>query len=363
ARRRYRTHNAARKFVVQSLFEALAAHHPDGVDADVAREQLADHPDVREALMWMWPVLTPAQLLHDLYGSRALLRAAGPKLGADELASLHRPWEEGKDASAVVWTVDDVPVLDEAMERLGPKPRNRRGASADDARTYGHIVVDEAQDLSPMQLRMLTRRSLNGSMTIVGDIAQSTGAWAHGDWTEILDHLPDRREPRRAELTVGYRIPAPVMDDAAKVLALAAPDLQPPVAVRSEGDPPEYVPVDEPAKLHFRVVDQAVRESEQPGVGNVAVVAPRSRYREVVEAFEANGVTVGSAPRDGLDHPITVVPVNLVKGLEVDVAVVVEPGDILDEEPQGFRSLYVAMTRATKRLALVHARPLPDVLG
>ncbi|MEM9566274.1 MAG: UvrD-helicase domain-containing protein, partial [Actinomycetota bacterium] len=212
ARRRYRTHNAARKFVVQSLFEALAAHHPDGVDADVAREQLADHPDVREALMWMWPVLTPAQLLHDLYGSRSLLRAAGPKLGDDELASLYRPWEEGKDASAVVWTVADVPVLDEAMERLGPKPRNRRNGATDDARTYGHIVVDEAQDLSPMQLRMLTRRSLNGSMTIVGDIAQSTGAWAHGDWDEILEHLPDRREPRRAELTVGYRIPAPVMD-------------------------------------------------------------------------------------------------------------------------------------------------------
>ena len=104
-------------------------------------------------------------------------------------------------------------------------------------------------------------------------------------------------------------------------------------------------------------------ESERPGVGNVAVVAPRSRYHELVEAFEAAGVTIGSAPRDGLDHPITAVPINLVKGLEVDVAVVVEPADIVDEEPQGHRSLYVAMTRATKRLALVHAKALPDVLG
>jgi DNA helicase IV len=82
----------------------------------------------------------------------------------------------------------------------------------------------------------------------------------------------------------------------------------------------------------------------------------------MVEAFEEAGVTIGSAPRDGLDHTITAVPVNLVKGLEVDVAVVVEPSDIVDEEPQGYRSLYVAMTRATKRLALVHARPLPDIL-
>ena len=285
ARRRYRTHNAARKFVVQSFFETLAAHHPDGVDADVAREQLADHPDVREALMWMWPVLTPSQLLHDLLGSRALLRAAGPKLTDAELDSLYRPWQEGKDASAVVWTVDDVPVLDEAMERLGPKPRNRvrtNGATAerivdpakDAARTYGHIVVDEAQDLSPMQLRMLTRRSLNGSMTIVGDIAQSTGAWAHGDWSEILEHLPDRREPRRAELTVGYRIPAPVMDEAARVLAVAAPDLRPPVAVRSEGEPPEYLAVAQPDGLYERVVERAVEAASESGVGNVAVVAP-----------------------------------------------------------------------------------------
>ncbi len=362
ARRRYRTHNAARKFVVQALFEALAAHHPDGISPDTARDQLADLPAVREALLWMWPVLTPAQLLHDLYGSRALLAAAGPALSVDEREALFRPWAEGKDASLVVWSVDDVPVLDEAMERLGPKPRNRKGGGRDEARTYGHIVVDEAQDLSPMQLRMLTRRSLNGSMTIVGDIAQSTGAWAHGDWQEILDHLPDRREPRRAELTVGYRIPGPVMDEAAKVLAIAAPDLRPPVAVRAEGDPPTIVTAESPEGLHERVVAQAVEESSQPGIGNVAIVAPRSRYQQVIEAFEQSGVTVGSAPRDGLDHPITVVPVNLVKGLEVDVAIVVEPADILDEEPQGHRSLYVAMTRATKRLALVNARPLPDVL-
>jgi DNA helicase IV len=363
ARRRYRTHNGARRFVVQSLFEALAAHHPDGVDPDVAREQLADHPEVRAALMWMWPVLTPAQLLHDLYGSRALLAAAGPKLSTEEREALYRPWQDGKDASGVVWTVDDVPVLDEAGEVLGALPRRRNRPRPDDTRTYGHIVVDEAQDLSPLQLRMLTRRSLNGSMTIVGDIAQSTGAWAHNDWSEILEHLPARREPRRAELTVGYRIPRPVMDLAARVLGVAAPDLRPPVAVRSDGDAPHLVPVDGGRDdLLTRVVALAAEEAARPGVGNVAVVAPRSYYRDLVDAFERAEVDIGSAPRDGLDHPITAVPVNLVKGLEVDVAVVVEPAAIVDEEPQGYRSLYVAMTRATKRLALASARPLPEVL-
>jgi DNA helicase IV len=224
-------------------------------------------------------------------------------------------------------------------------------------------VVDEAQDLSPMQLRMLTRRSLNGSMTIVGDIAQSTGAWAHGDWQEILDHLPERREPRRSELTVGYRIPGPAMDLAAKVLTKAAPDLNPPVAVRSEGDPPriESVPADQ--ELIDRLIVLATEEAAGDGIGNVAVITPRSLFDSVMAGFEAAGVPIGNASRDGLDNQITAVPVNLVKGLEVDVSVVLEPALMLSEEPQGYRSLYVAMTRATKRLAIVHAKPLPDVLG
>ncbi len=360
ARRRYRTHNAARRFVVQSLFEALAANHPDGVEVEVAREQLTDAPEVREALGWMWPVLTPAQLLHDLYGSQALIRSAARALTEEERAALHRPWSEDMDASAVVWTVDDVPVLDEARELLGPRPKRKND---DNVRTYGHIVVDEAQDLSPMQLRMLTRRSLNGSMTIVGDIAQSTGAWPHQDWEEILEHLPDRREPRRAELTVGYRIPGPAMELAAKALTRAAPDLKPPVAVRSDGDPPRFLAVADRRDLIDRVVELVRAEADHPGIGNVAVVCPQSLYREVVAGFEGAGVPIGSAPRDGLDHQITTVPINLVKGLEVDVAVVVEPSLIVEEEPQGYRSLYVALTRATKRLALVHAKPLPDVIA
>ena len=359
-RRRYRTHNAARKFVVQSLYEALVAHHPDEVTIEAVTDQLGPTPEVREALAWMWPALTPAQLLHDLYGSAALVRSAGTKLDDDERAALHRPWVEEMDAAAVVWTVDDVPVLDEAFELLGPRSKKQ----ADDAvRTYGHIVVDEAQDLSPMQLRMLTRRSLNGSMTIVGDIAQSTGAWAHGDWQEILDHLPERREPRRSELTVGYRIPGPAMDLAAKVLVKAAPDLRPPVAVRTEGDAPLFVDVGDPANRLAKLIEQVSAEAAGSGIGNVAVICPQSVYEEVVAGFEAVGIAIGRAPKDGLDHQITAVPVNLVKGLEVDVAVVVEPSLIVAEEPQGYRSLYVAMTRATKRLVLVHAQRLPDVLA
>jgi DNA helicase IV len=361
ARRRYRTHNAARRFVVSSLFQALAESHPEQLPVDAVREQLSDHPDVRAALMWMWPVLTPAQLLHDLYGSEALIRSAGgARLSEAETASLYRPWREAMDAGRVVWTVDDVPVLDEARELLGPRPKHK---TDDDFRTFGHLVVDEAQDLSPMQLRMLSRRSLNGSMTIVGDIAQSTGAWAHGDWHEILEHLPDRRPPRTAELTVGYRIPGPSMELAARILVEAAPGLAPPTSVRQDGEQPQFVTAGPPGTLPATVVDVVVAEVDLGGAGNIAVITPQSLYQPVVDAFDAAGVAVGRAPRDGLDRQITVVPVNLVKGLEVDASVVVEPALILDEEPQGARSLYVASTRATKRLIMVHARPLPAILG
>ena len=359
ARRRYRTHNAARRFVVSALFEALAESHPDGMGLETLRGQLDGNPEIREALAWMWPTLSPAQLLHDLYGSQTLIDSAARNFSADERASLYRPWQEELDATRVIWTVDDVPVLDEAREVLGPVSK-RRGN--DEFRTYGHLVVDEAQDLSPMQLRMLTRRSLNGSMTIVGDIAQSTGAWAHNSWDEILEHLPDRRPPRFAELTVGYRIPGPAMDLAARILIEAAPDLTPPVSVRKEGDHPRFVEAAAAEELMKTVVKAATEEAGHSGVGNVAVICPQSLYQGVVDAFDEAEIRIGRAPRDGLDRQITVVPVALVKGLEVDAAVVVEPALILAEEPQGARSLYVAATRATKRLTMVHAAALPSFL-
>jgi DNA helicase IV len=314
----------------------------------------------------MWPVLTPAQFLHDLFGSKPLLRlAAGDQLTADEIDDLHRPRQES--LADVVFTNDDVPLLDEARWLLGPRPRRRtngrNGDHDDEVRTYGHLIVDEAQDLSPMQLRMLGRRSLNGSMTIVGDIAQATGAWAHESWEEILEHLPtERRVPRRAELTIGYRIPAPNMELAARVLSVAAPDLQPPRSVREDGDEPTVVAVDDPAGLAEAVAAAVVAERDLVGQGNVAVICPTSMTEQVAGALEGAGLEFGVAPRSGLDLQVTVVPVALVKGLEVDASIVVEPAGIVAEEAQGHRALYVALTRSTKRLCIVHAEPLPEYL-
>ena len=237
AARRVRKHNAGRRLVEEAFFAALAGSARQGVDPAEVRESLSDRIEVREALEWMWPVLTPAHLVNDLYGSRALLRsAAGSRLSDDEVELLHRP--RAGHASEVTWSFQDVPVLDEARALLGYRPGHRE---EDAVLTYGHIVVDEAQDLSPMELRMIARRSLNGSMTVVGDIAQATGSWAHDGWESVLEGLPDRRPPRRVELTLGYRIPAPAMALANRVLPYAAPGAVPPSTVRTAGDEPRIV--------------------------------------------------------------------------------------------------------------------------
>ena len=359
ARRRYRTHNAARKFVEAEFYKALVASGRGDLDPEAVRERIRGEMSVREALEWMWPVLTPAQLLNDLFGSRALIRAADRSLTADQVDALFRPREEVADD--VYWTASDAPLLDEARAVLGARP----GCKARDAvRTYGHIVVDEVQDLSPMDLRMLDRRSLNGSMTVVGDIAQATGSWAHSDWEGILTHLPDRKPTVRHELTVGYRIPGPIMDLAARVLAVAAPDLAPPRSVRGDGEAPRFIGLTgEQAEKLDGLVEVVRAELESVGAGNLAVIAADSQANDVEQALERAGVAFGRPTRRGLDARVTVVPVGLVKGLEVDGAVVVEPARILREQSQGMRALYVALTRATKRVAVVHTEPLPAALS
>ena len=368
--RRVRKHNAGRRLVEEAFYAALADSSRRGANPTEVRDRMSGRVEVREALEWMWPVLTPAHLVNDLYGSRALLRsAAAGRLDGAEIELLHRP--RAAHASEVTWSFQDVPVLDEARARLGYRPGHR---TEDAVLTYGHIVVDEAQDLSPMELRMIARRSLNGSMTAVGDIAQATGSWAHDDWESVLAGLPDRRPPRRAELTLGYRIPAPAMALANRVLPHAAPGAVPPETVRTAGDEPRIVacgavagpdgsPDGDTAALVETVAAVIETERAAVGEGNVAVIVPDSLHEPLRAGLLGRAVTVTALGRTGLEQQVTLVPVRLVKGLEVDAAVVVEPARIVAEECQGVRSLYVALTRATKRVALVHAEPLAEVLA
>jgi DNA helicase IV len=360
ARRRFRRHNSGRKWVEGEVWSALAATWREGdVSHRDVREALRRDDDMRVAFERMWPVLTPAQLLHDLFGSRALLKSSGQKhLELDEVEALYRPRSE--DLEDVRWTTADAALLDEARVHLGPIPgKDGKIDEVDEIRTYGHIVIDEVQDLTPMQLAMVTRRSLSGSMTVVGDLAQATGAHAPATWEDVLDHLPGLKPSRVIGLSVGYRIPGQIMDLANRVMEAANPGLRAPRAVREGVAGPTFAAVSDPSQLLGEIVARTREMVELVNGGNVAVVVPDRMAETVADVFTEAGVAFGRASNTALDNGITIVPVSVVKGLELDGVVVVEPSDIVEAEPQGMRSLYVALTRATQRLTIVHARPLP----
>lgn len=360
ARRRHHRHNPAVRWVENELWEAMAATWRGGevTGADV-RAELQTNDEVRMVVDRIWPSLTPAQLLHDLFGSKALLKLANSgRFSEDEVVSLHRQRSESLDD--VRWTVADAALLDEARTHLGPLPRkNGKIDDADEIRTYGHIVVDEVQDLTPMQLAMVTRRSLAGSLTVVGDLAQATGAHAPSTWNDVLDHLPERKPGRVIGLSVGYRIPGQIMELATRVMHAAAPGLVAPRAVREGVAAPRIVEVSESARLLDVVADETLWMISALGKGNVAVVVPDAMAETVSEYFLARGIEHGRAAIVALDSGVTIVPVGLVKGLELDGVIVVEPAVIVRAEPQGMRALYVALTRSTQRLTVVHAEELP----
>ena len=364
ARRRFRRHNAGRRFVETEVVSALASSwRGEPVTPGEVRASLRTHPDVRAALERMWPVLSPAQLLHDLFGSEALLRLAGAEvLTDDELAALHRPRAEHVDD--VRWTLADIALLDDAREVLGPRVgRSGKADDADEIRTFGHIVVDEVQDLTPMQLKMATRRSLNGSMTVVGDLAQATGPLPPASWDDVLAHLPDRKPARVVGLSVGYRIPAQIMALADRVLRAAAPQLHPPRAVRIGDTPPVIAAVEPGRQLPVAVAEATAKMSAELPEGNVAVIVDDEQADAISAALDAAGIEHGRAARTGLDDNVTVVPVSVAKGLELDGVVVVEPARIADDVAHGgLRALYVALTRPTQRLVVVHAEDLPPAM-
>ncbi len=360
ARRRFRRHNSARRWVENECWAAMAANwRGDAVTPREIRADVRSEPDMRAALERMWPVLTPAELLHDLFGSTGLLRLASDGVLEElEYKALYRPRSESVDD--VRWTPADIALLDDAREVLGPKPgRNGKIDDVDEIRTFGHIVIDEVQDLTPMQLKMATRRSLNGSMTVVGDLAQATGPTAPDDWDDVLRHLPDRKPARVIGLSVGYRIPAQIMELANRVMAVATPGLRAPNSVRVGESAPRVVRVDD---LVSGVVDEVALLREQMRSGSVAVVAPDALCDDISEALDARGYEHGRAASSGLDQSLTVVPVSVVKGLELDAVVVVEPSGIVSAQEHGLRALYVALTRSTQRLSIVHHDDLPPSL-
>jgi DNA helicase IV len=417
-RRSSRPHNPARETVERILLMSLVdqvragltelrGSEPEPDELDEAWDELRRSRDFRFAMERIWPLLSAPELLNDLFGTPALVNSAGGSaLKPEEREALHR--ERSRDLSAIDWSVEDVPLLDEAAELLGvplgrgrgaarrKAGRRRRGvrfaravleglrldmpidpellaeryagegvvlsvaerARVDRSWEFGHVIVDEAQELSPMVWRVLFRRCPSKSMTVVGDLAQTGASWGPASWAELFDRHAANRW-RKAELTVNYRTPAEIMEIATAVLATAAPGVTPPRSMRDEGVPPWALEAPA-AELPGVVADAVRRELAEIGDGRLAVIAPAADAERLARELAAAlpDVTVGdhTAP---LDAVVAVLDVAETKGLEFDGVLVVEPAAIVAQSERGMSDLYVALTRATRRLGVVHTKPLP----
>ncbi|MCM0639165.1 HelD family protein [Cellulomonas wangsupingiae] len=410
ARRLHRPHNQARVSFVRDMLGRLAEQYVQQLGWDVAPEDRAEivedlrtTREIRVALNLAWMPLTPQGLLRDLWTKPHRLEAAAPELTARERALLARP----ADAP---WTPADVPLLDEAAELLGEDDQAARAqaradaerraadveyarqvlqstgagdlvsaetlagrfassgpslttaerAAADRTWTYGHVVVDEAQELSAMAWRALLRRVPTRSLTIVGDVAQTSAAGGTHDWAAMLDPLL-RGSWRLTELTVNYRTPAVVARAAQRVAVAAGLPVSPQTSARDVPDALVLAHVADDAALAgaaaARADDLAGQIQDAAGAGRVAVLATADRAAQVRAALAARGRSVPAGDAVDLHAPLVVLTPTQAKGLEFDVVVLVEPAEVLAVSPG---DLYVAMTRPTHALHVLHARDLPD---
>jgi len=426
ARRSRKPHNEAKRIfrrealqlLAQQVARTLGGRNLLGrLDVEDIREELAEDPAVHRELDALWPTLTPERLLTDLFADRRRLNSIARRIPAEDRALLERRAPAADVPEELRWTPADVPLLDEAAELLGDDgsaahaaeqaaireeieyasgvldvldleedldPELLRAtdvvdadrlaermqvrtyestadrAAADREWTYGHVIVDEAQELSAMAWRLVMRRVPSRSMTVVGDVAQTGDIAGASSWSQVLSPFVQNRW-RLEQLTVNYRTPAEIADVADDVLAAIDPSLTPPSSVRSTGVPPRAVAV-APGSLEGEdgVIAGLVAEDRAAvGEGRTAVLVPTAR----AAAIRA-GVLGPDAPADpeDLEAPVVVLPVGASKGLEFDAVVLVEPAEVLAESPRGLNDLYVALTRATQRLTVVHSADLPEPL-
>ncbi|MDP9848486.1 HelD family protein [Streptosporangium lutulentum] len=313
---------------------------------DRVQDAVARSKPIKQLVDQVWPKLTPQQVLHRLFSDPEFLAAAAK----DDLTAAEQSlllWAKpAKSFRSAKWSAADAALMDELADLI------ERTA------VLGHLVVDEAQDLSAMQLRALGRRCRTGSATVLGDLAQGTTPWSARSWTEVLTHL-GFEDGAVTELTLGFRVPREVLDFAARLLPSIAPDLAAPQSLRPGTGSLSVRPAPDLAAS----LAQAVREASSRE-GSIGVIVPDASVATVSEALSRVDHLDHRvlSPDTVEDHRLLVIPASLAKGLEYDHVIVVEPADIVDAEPRGLARLYVVLTRAVTSLTVLHARELPAQL-
>jgi DNA helicase IV len=313
---------------------------------DRTHESVRRTRQVQAAVAQVWPKADPVRMVFRLLSEPDLLkRAADGLLDAEEQTLIS--WASPpRGPGSARWSAADTVLIDEMADLIERTP------------SLAHIVVDEAQDLSPMQCRAIGRRCATGSATVLGDIAQGTTAWATSSWEQMLGHLGKTDADLRV-LDTGYRVPRQILDFASRLLGQIGPALRPASSVRQD---PEALLVRRlpPAEFASAFVTACADALGLPG--SAAVIAADAQIPALAAALAAAGLphaVLDGAADSGL---ITLVPVTLAKGLEFDQVIVCEPAQIAGAEARGLNRLYVALTRAVSRLTVLHAEPLPAAL-
>ncbi|MFF5519361.1 HelD family protein [Streptomyces coeruleorubidus] len=343
-------YGAAREALPQRIAHAVLVQMERSGEApdDRVQDAVARNSAVKAAVKAVWPAVDPAKLVLRLLSDPDFLagHAAGILDEEEQKAVL---WTKpARSVKSAKWSAADAVLIDEATDLI--------------QRTHslGHVVLDEAQDLSPMQYRAVGRRCTTGSATVLGDLAQGTTPWATRGWEEALAHL-GKPEAVIEELTAGFRVPTDVITYASRLLPHIAPGLTPVVSIREN---PGHFEV-RPVAGTTDVVD-ACRASLRHE-GSTGLIAADARVPELAAALTEAGIPyLGPGEETTQETRLTLVPASLAKGLEYDYVVLDEPQAVVDGEPDertGLRRLYVALTRAVSGLTVTHAAPLPPQLA
>ncbi|QPP10824.1 AAA family ATPase [Streptomyces bathyalis] len=346
-------YGAAREALPQRIAHAVLVRMEQAGEApdDRVQDAVARNAAVKAVVKTCWPAVDPAKLVLRLLSDPEFLaeQAEGILTEAEQQAIL---WAKpARGVKSAPWSAADAVLVDEVDDLVRRTP------------SLGHVVLDEAQDLSPMQYRAVGRRCSTGSMTVLGDIAQGTTPWATASWEEALRHLG---KPAAAveELTLGFRVPRQVIAYASRLLPEIAPELREATSVRES--PGDFSVRACPAPELDAAVVEACREALLHE-GSVGLIAADARVPALAVALDAAGLPhLAPGTETGEGSRLTLVPATLAKGLEYDYVVLDEPAAIIDAEPDirtGLRRLYVSLTRAVSGLAVLHAAPLPPALA